>query len=384
MNKLLSVLGFLFAIITLPIISIAQIDNSPSTITIDSIVNNTLTDNDIPGISLGMVRDGHIYYFKGYGSKNIETGEPIDSFTNFLTCSISKLFTATAIMQLVEQGKINISDKLTKYIPEFSLKGEDYKYITIRQMLTHTSGLPNIGNKHFIHPENDSLALSTFAHKLSKKKLSFKPGVQLNAKTYSNTAYDILGLVIERVTHQTYSQYVTNHVLLPAHMDSSSFYYQQINTYRRSSPHKKNWLTRHIRVSNYYPDIPQDKPCGNLNSNAYDLCQWMIQNLAIYNKPSQQNGLLKPATLANMWTKQETIPGYNTSIGLGWWIVESKKLGPYVFHVGNDPGYSATLIIVPKNNFGLVLLCNAEYPKEINWNKLAINLLDYCLLGVNK
>lgn len=381
MNKLLSVLYILSGIFTLPIITFAQKDNSPSTKTIDSIVNNTLCENDIPGISLGMVKDGHTFYFKGYGTKNVETGAPIDSFTNFLTCSISKLFTATAIMQLIEQGKININDKLTKYVPEFKMKGEGYKDITIRHMLTHTSGLPNIGNKHFIHPENDSMALTTFAHKLRKKKLSFKPGVQLNAKTYSNTAFDILGLVVERVTHQTYSQYVTSKVLLPAHMDSSSFFYQLINSNRRSSPHKKKWLTRNVRVSHYYPDIPQDKPCGNLNSNTYDLCQWMIYNLALYNNPTLQNGILKPETLATMWTKQETIPGYSTSIGLGWWIVESKKFGKYVFHVGNDPGYSATLIIVPKNNFGLVLLCNAVYPKEIIWNKLAIELLDYCLKG---
>ena len=381
MYKLLSWSCILSAICTLPIITFGQIDNIPSTKTIDSIVNKTLTDNDVPGISLGIVKDGHTYYYKGYGTKNLETRAPIDSFTNFLTCSISKLFTATAIMQLVEQGKININDKLTKYVPEFKMKGEEYKNITIRQMLIHTSGLPNIGNKHFIHPENDSVALTTFARKLRKKKLSFKPGVQLNAKTYSNTAYDILGLVIEKVTHQTYSRYVTNNVLLPAHIDSSSFFYTQTHSARRSSPHLKNRLSSYVKVSNYYPDIPQDKPCGNLNSNAYDLCQWMLHNFSLYNNQTLQNEIIKPSTLANMWTTQESIPGYKTSIGLGWWIVESKKYGKYVFHVGNDPGYSAILIIVPKNNFGLVLLCNAEFPKEIIWNKLAIELLDYCLLG---
>ncbi len=79
---------------------------------IDSIVTSAMDQNDIPGISIGIVKDGKLFYLKGYGTRRIRHTEPIDSFTNFLTCSISKLFTATAIMQLQEQGKINLGDKL--------------------------------------------------------------------------------------------------------------------------------------------------------------------------------------------------------------------------------------------------------------------------------
>jgi CubicO group peptidase (beta-lactamase class C family) len=243
------------------------------------------------------------------------------------------------------------------------MKDKRYADITIEMMLTHTSGLPNIGNRHFIHPENDSIALYEFARKLRHKRLKFGPGVALSAKTYSNTAFDILGSVVERVSHQTFSAYVTEHILRPASMDSSSFFYQHINPARRASPHKRNPVTGKIKVSDYYPDIPQDKPCGNLNSNVKDLCNWMVHNLEIYNGNNTSSGVIQKATLTNMWQTHKTIDGYTTSIGLGWWVGQSVKYGRYVFHVGNDPGFCATLMIFPEQNFGIVVLCNALHSK---------------------
>ncbi|MBK9730868.1 MAG: beta-lactamase family protein [Chitinophagaceae bacterium] len=343
---------------------------------IDSVVWKEMADHKIIGLSIGIVKDGSIFYTKGYGTREVRKTAPIDSTTNFLTCSISKLFTASAIMHLNEQGKIDIHKKLIDYVPEFEMKDERYKNITIEQMLTHTSGLPNIFNRHFIRTENDSLALTEFARKLRSKKLRFEPGVQLSEKTYSNTGYDLLGLVIERVTHRAYSNYVRENVLLPAGMDSSSFFYNQISENRRSKPHKKNWLTGRIKTAGYYPDIPQDKPCGNLNSCSYDLCKWMLYNLAIYNETISSNAIVEHSTLMDMWTTRKEIPSFKTSIGLGWWAFQSDQYGKYVFHVGNDPGYSAQLIISPANNFGIVVLCNALYPKDIVWNKLPFEIID--------
>jgi CubicO group peptidase (beta-lactamase class C family) len=343
---------------------------------IDSVVQKIMTDNNIVGISIGIVKNDKVFYKKGYGTKEINTNSPIDSLTNFLTCSISKLFTATAIMQLVEQGKIDINKKLTDYVPDFEMKDKRYKDITIEQMLTHTSGLPNIFNKNYINPQNESTELTEFAQKLKSEKLSYAPNVTLNEKTYSNTGYNILGLVIERVTGQTFSDYVTKNVLHKVGMDSSSFNYSKINTQRRSKPHKKHWLTKKIIVSKYYPDIPQDKPCGNLNSCTNDLCKWMLENLSIYNATNNNEGVLERQTLVDMWSTKREIPTYTTSIGLGWWIVQSEKYGKYVFHVGNDPGYSATLIISPNNNFGIVILCNALYPKNIVWNKIPFEIIN--------
>lgn len=347
---------------------------------IDSLISRTMQAQRIPGLSLGIVRNGQILYMKGYGTRTKGKDEPVDSLTNFLTCSISKLFTASGIMQLAEEGQIDISKKLTDYLPEFRMKDPRYQDITIRQILTHTSGLPNIARKHFIRPAHDSLALTLFTQKLSRKKLSFPPGVQLSAKTYSNTGYDILGRVIEKVSGQHYSDYINEKVLQPAGLLHSSFFIDSIPADRRSTPHARSWITHQVHPSGYYPDIPQDKPCGNLNSNSYDLCQWMLHNLSIY-KGTTSTGVLKRSTLEEMWTTHAFIPPHETSIGLGWWVVHSKKYGKYLFHVGNDPGFCATLILSPANDFGLVILCNALHPKEVVWNDLAFRIIDQFSAG---
>jgi CubicO group peptidase (beta-lactamase class C family) len=382
--KTIQVLFVAFFPFCFPAFSIAQNNEPQIENNIDSVVLQLMSANKIIGLSIGIIKNDSIYFSKGYGTKKINEEAPIDSLTNFLTCSISKLFTATAIMQLYEQGKIDIHKKLTDYIPNFVLKDERYKVITIEQMLTHTSGLPNIFNRNFVQTKNDSLALTLFAKKLYRKKLSFEPGVQLSAKTYSNTAYNILGLVIEKISGQTFSSYIDKNILQPAGMNNSSFFYKKIDESRRSTPHKKNRLTGKVKASSRYPDVIYDKPCGYLNSCSYDLCKWMLHNLSIYNNTIKEKGVLKQNTLTDMWTTKRTIPPYKTSMGLGWWIVNSDKYGKYLFHVGNDPGFSATLIISPENNFGIVVLCNGMYPKDIVWNKVPFEIINLFSNGWKK
>ena len=195
---------------------------------IDSIASLHLTNDKITGLSIGIVKNNSVFYTKGYGSRTIGENKSVDSSTNFLTCSISKLFTATAIMKLVEQGKLSINDKLVDIIPEFEMKGELYKEITLYHLLTHTSGADNYFKEHFISPKNDSLALTEFARKLKSKKLKYSPGVELSHKTYSNSGYNLLGLVIERISGKTYSGYMDEHILGPLKMDKSSFFIDRI------------------------------------------------------------------------------------------------------------------------------------------------------------
>jgi len=343
---------------------------------IDSIVEHHLEVDKIVGFSVGIVKNGEVLFTKGYGTRTMGEEQPIDSLTNFLTCSISKLFTATAIMQLEEQGKIDLNERLITYLPDFEMKDKRYKEITIHHLLTHTSGLPNFYKHNFIKPAHDSLALQMFADKLKSKKLKFEPGVALSYDTYSNTAYNILGLVIERITGQNYSEYMNQQVLKPVGMTNSSFFYKEIPANRRSTPHKMNFITKQVKVADYYPDIPQDKPCGNLNSCSADLCKWMIHNLSLHHSDGSDEAVIKQETLQKMWTTTERIEGFNTSIGLGWWIVDSEDYGKYLFHVGNDPGFSANLIVSPKNDFGVVVLCNGMYPRFEVWNDVPFEIID--------
>ena len=341
---------------------------------IDSIVTAYLTANQMVGVSIGIVKEGQIYLTKGYGTREIGKAMSVDSLTNFLTCSITKLFTATAIMQLVEQGKMDITKKLVYYLPDFKMKDKRYKDITIEQMLTHSSGL--YWDMELKHSSNDSSSLRKLVYSLDNKILDFAPGTKFDGtKTYSNAAYDILGYLVQTISGKPYEDYVRDNILLKANMNYSSLDYLKIPEDRRCAPHvlKRN----EVKLGGIYSENKEHSPSGNLNSCSRDLCYWIIQNLAIYGDASSFNGVVQKSTLETMWTTRIVAPqNENVSIGLGWWITNSAALGKYYWHVGNNPGFSAILMVFPEHNFGITILSNQMYAEQIVWNKIPFDIID--------
>ena len=339
---------------------------------IDSLIKIHITANDIVGISIGIVKNNQIYYTKGYGTAEINTNKPIDPLTNFHTASISKLFTATAIMQLVEAGKLDINNKLIYYLPRFTMKDKRFKKITIKEMLNHTSGLPDIINYNWDNPKNDSLALKNYVLKSEFGKLKFEPGTDIS---YSNLAFDILGYIVEKISHQSFEKHVYEKILKPSGMMNSSFDYYKINANRRSSPHIKNEISKNVELSKIYPFNKEHSPCGTLNSCTYDLSKWIVENLAIYNDTiNRYNGIIKRETLLQMWTPTHNYNHPTVFLGLGWWKKDSKKYEDYFFHVGLDVGFSSSLTIFPKKGVGIVVLCNGDYPSDIVYNKIPFEI----------
>jgi CubicO group peptidase (beta-lactamase class C family) len=126
----------------------------------------------------------------------------------------------------------------------------------------------------------------------------------------------------------------------------------------------------------HYPNDPEAKLNGTLISCSKDLCEWMLHNLSIYHDSTNNfKGVITQDDLEKMWTTTRAIRNKRTSIGLGWWICGDDELGKYVFHVGNDPGFSATLMIFPpEDNSGIVILCNGMYPMDAVWNKIPFEI----------
>jgi CubicO group peptidase (beta-lactamase class C family) len=364
----------ILALVFLSLSSIGQISQTSAIIKIDSIVNDYMTTNKMVGVSIGIVKDGKIYLTKGYGTAEIDKEKPIDSLTNFLTCSVTKLFTATAIMQLSEQGKIDISKKLVFYLPDFKMKDDRYKDITIEQLLTHTSGL--YWDMKLKHSPNDSSSLRKLVYSLKNKILDFAPGAKFNpTETYSNAAYDILGYLVQTISGKQYEDYIRDNILVKANMPNSSIDYKLIPTGRRSAPHMLKGKV--VKVGGIYSENVEHSPSGNLNSCSIDLCNWMMHNLNIYNNPNSFNGILQNNTLKNMWTTRHVTPqNKKVSIGLGWWITSSDDLGNYYWHVGDNPGFSATLMVLPEHNFGITVLCNGMYAEQIVWNKIPFDIIN--------
>src|ERR1043166_4055777 len=187
----------------------------------------------LPGMAIGVVKNGKLIYARGFGVSKLGTNAAITSRSLFHMASVTKTFVATAIMQLSEQGKIDLDAPLTKYLPYFKMNDERYRQIKIRQMLSHTSGIPDTVNYHWDKPEYDAGALERFVRSIADQQLVFAPGDKF---AYSNTAYEILGDVIAKVSGESFEDYVQHQILTPLGMKDSTLLVREANAQLLSPP----------------------------------------------------------------------------------------------------------------------------------------------------
>jgi CubicO group peptidase (beta-lactamase class C family) len=150
-------------------------------------------NEQFPGLAVGIVRDNQILFAGEYGTANVSTGDPVVRGTLFHQASVSKTFVATAIMQLVERAKVDLDSPITKYLSYFKLEDERYRNITIRQLMNHTSGMPDEEDYAWDRPEYDEQSLERYVKSIGHRKLLSDPGDKF---AYSNIGYEILGDMI--------------------------------------------------------------------------------------------------------------------------------------------------------------------------------------------
>jgi len=331
-----------------------DIDNSKSPKSfsekVDSIVVNKMNEYSIPGLSIGLVRNDSITYTKGYGVKSIENTDAVTENSIFHTASISKMFTALAVVQLFESRQLSIDEKLTDIVPALDYNDIRVREVTIKQLLNHTSGLPDIGNYHWGNNKQADSSLGEYILEYDLK-LESTPGSEYR---YSNLAYDILGYVVEKVSGTSFENYVNKSVLASCGMLDSDFRYFNIQDSLRTSPHSKRWMTKSIYKRKIYPYTREHAPSSTLNSSSKDLSNWMISFLQSLNDPQANSGLLTM-----------TSPSFDTYpyIGLGFQLskIDSKRT---IGHYGGDRGFRSYLVMIPEEKIGLVLLANCDYNED--------------------
>jgi len=364
----------------------AQLINSNH---IDSIVNNYAVNYSIVGLSIGVVYKDSIET-KSYGITNQNSESEITENTLFNVASITKLFTATAIIQLVEQGELNLDDKLVDIIPEFKMKDKRFNEITVYHLLTHSSGL--MWDNKLKNSPNNETSLPLYLKNLEKKKLNFNPGSKMSYETYSNVAFDLLGLIIEKKSNQSYEEYINNNQLSKLGLSQSTFDLKSINNSNIALPQiiagdskdinrlnfqgidrKKNPIINGepllLETYNKIGEEYEHNPSGNLMSSTSELTVWLNEILKTYSD-SSNNQILSKSSLEKMWQKNYLASSNNIFMGLGWWIKEDKQYGKSYFHVGTNPGYCSILMIYPEKDLGIVILSNGWYAKDAIWNKL--------------
>ncbi len=326
---------------------------APETVQINKIVLKQKKVFDIPGIAVGMIKDGDIIYTDAHGVKGLNTGDSLTTQSLFHMASVSKPFVATAIVQLMEKGKIDLDEKLTHYLPYFVMDDERYKDITIKHMLNHTSGIPDVDDYEWDNPQYDDGAAERYARSQQTIKLDFAPGAQYN---YSNAAFDILCDVISKVSGMTFEDYTKENIFEPVGMKNSTFFKPDVPQELATKPHLID-DSLNVVVSKIYPYNRRHAGSSTLHSNVEDMLLWAEVNL---NKGMINGKRIYEESSYKLLTTSQTKLNETRSVGLSWFL-DSINNHQMIFHQGGDVGYSTFFAFIPAKKSAIAMMVNADY-----------------------
>ena len=324
---------------------------------LNRILEDIMDKWDIPGLGVGLIEEGEIVHARGYGVQSMAVGVPVTPDSLFCVASIAKCFVACGIMQLVEQGILRLDAPLVEYLPDFLLDGAHYQEMTLRQILSHTSGMPDMDEIEYdalvSHPEYDEEAPARYVRALAGRKMIALPGERF---AYSNIGYNVLGYLIAKQTGQTFEDYMKVHILDPAGMTESTFFFPNVPQDRLAVPHLR---IPQIVPSSVQPYHRADAPASFLYTSVIELCRWAITSLNRGLYSGQR--LLSPASYDLMWTPvvQRSYPPFREEMGLGWALGHFEGART-VAHGFSGFGWTCHLILLPEKNRAAVILCNEE------------------------
>lgn len=306
---------------------------------------------DEPGATVLVSRNGQVIYTKAFGMSNLELNTPMQVDNVFWVASITKQFTAVAILQLMEQGKLNLQDEITKFIPDYPTQGNK---ITIEHLLTHTSGIHNFSGMK--DPEK-KLALDCTPEEVidffKNLPMRFSPGTKWE---YSNSGYFLLGYIIEKITGKPYSEYLEENFFKPLGMNNSLYgsdtkiIKNRVGTYSYGNNGFENSQSRNI--THVYS-------AGAIQSTVTDLFKW---HQAVHSYK-----LIKKETLDKALTRYILSDGTAADYGYGWKIGNVYE-SPSIWHGGLITGFGTMEIYLPKQDVFVTIFsnCDCNYPKDIS------------------
>ena len=315
---------------------------------VDSVVEAQRKSQKIPGVSLAVCRDGRIVKAAGYGLANVEWDIPVTPETIFQTGSVGKQFTATAVMMLVEEGKLGLDDKIVKFIPEAPATWND---VTVRNLLTHTSGIADYGGEedtmgkgviNFRKDYTEEELVQAFA----KMPKDFPAGQKWS---YSNTGYVLLGVIIHRVTGEFYGDFLQERIFGPLGMTSTRIISEADIVPQRSSGYrlvKGEWKNQE-----WVAPTLNTTADGALYTNVLDLAKW---DAALYTTK-----LIKRSSLDAMWTPVKLTNGETYPYGFGWDLA-SKDGRRAVSHDGAWQGFTMSITRYLDERLTVIVMTNLD------------------------
>jgi CubicO group peptidase (beta-lactamase class C family) len=335
----------------LAILALALASAAASASDLASYADRLLSDSypaNGPGAAVLVMQNGEPVLRKGYGLANVELGVPIQPDMVFELGSITKQFTAAAVLMLAERGQISLTDDVTKYLPDFPTHG---KTITIEHLLTHTSGIPSYtGLSEWLPKMKEDFTPQQIIDLFKDKPLEFEPGEKW---AYNNSGYILLGAIIEKVSGRTYEDFVEQEIFKPLGMTRSFYGNNSEVIPGRVDGYDQDEASPTANPSGYrragYLSMTQPYAAGSLMSTVDDLARW--------DEALTGARLLKPASLDRMFTPVNLRSGRNTSYAYGWGIGEyaGRKV---IEHGGDINGFTTDILRVPEARLLVVILSN--------------------------
>lgn len=326
---------------------------------LDLFINANVEKYEIPGAVVSIVYQDSILYMKGFGMEDVKEKTPIaPSNTVFRVASLSKLLTTVAVLQLVESGAISLSDDISPYLTELDKNKRFEEPITLRHLLTHTSGFDNSDIADATWDTKDLLSCSDFlkSHSLYQ---AYPPG---QVWRYSNYNMVLVGYIIEQLSGKEYTDYMKTNLLDKIKMTNSTFQQGLINTpsSHLAKTYKRNADNNTITKQDYSLVIP----AGGLSTTGQDMSHFMI---ALLNDGFfEDNQLLSAESISEMFKQQWSYPGQILGHALGFredFFGETRNdygTRRSLYHTGARPGFSSEMVILPEYKLGVFISASSR------------------------
>lgn len=311
---------------------------------VDSYVKQQMMAQKIPGVAFAVVDHGNTVVERAYGSENLETDTPLSLNGVFEIASVTKPFTATAIMLLAQEGKLGLDDRISKYIDHTPAAWQD---ITVRELLSHTSGIPGLG---WVECDGSPLLHITtqrYFDEIAKLPLHFAPG---SAAEYSDSGYFLLGMIIERVSGMRYAEFMQKRLFEPFGMTSTSILDRRLIV--------KNHVSEYTLV---HGELEHDRRVWQHDLPSYFGMLSTTDDLGKWVTALSSGRVVKPEVLNQMWTVAKLNNGQPVQLdgmpyGLGWFIVDVNG-----HHIVGHPGFLGSVLFhYVEDHVTVIVLTNLD------------------------
>lgn len=317
---------------------------------VDEIIRAEMARRHIPGASVAVIRNGRVVLERGYGLANVERSFRATARTKYQIASTTKVFTAAAVMLLVEDGKISLDEKAARYLAWLPSK---YENVTVRQLLTHTSGV----NRDLRTANEDDFTAEEFRRRLAAAPASFAPGERWE---YANTGYILLGMIIESASGKPYGEFLEARVFGPLGMRDTKFLEPPAEARNRAAGYE--WRENAYRRTVYFSG---GFAAGGMVSSASDLAKLVLALDAgrLLRRESLEQ-LRTHARLSNDQPVRFTFRGEPTNFGLGWFLTtyRGRKM---LTHGGVLSGFSSVVNRFTDDGVTIVVVCNSKEGERI-------------------